>query len=399
LQLRGFAKLSLTGALAQEESCMGFPGSISRAGRWQRLRRGLTAAEWRTVALMAVVVLGLHVVGFLLLFVMVVPHHYRLGGAGAFAIGTGVTAYTLGMRHAFDADHIAAIDNTTRKLMSEGKRPISVGFWFSLGHSSVVFALAFAFALGIRALSGPVTHGGSQLHSVTNWIGTGVSGAFLYLIAALNVVILVGIVKVVREMRLGRYDEEQLEAQLNSRGLMNRFFGRFTKTVTKPAQMYPIGILFGLGFDTATEVALLFLAAGAAGAGLPFYAILCLPILFAAGMSLLDTIDGSFMNFAYGWAFSKPVRKVFYNLTITGLSVAVALVIGTIELGSIISEHLNAQGAFWTALENININTLGFIIVGIFIATWTIALTVWHLGRIEERWSTQLAPPKPGDPS
>jgi nickel/cobalt transporter (NiCoT) family protein len=378
---------------------VGFPGSISRADRWTRLRRGLSAGEWRTVGLMAVVVVLLHVVGFVLLFVVVVPHHYRLGGSGVFAIGTGVTAYTLGLRHAFDADHISAIDNTTRKLMAEGKRPLSVGFWFSLGHSSVVFVLAFLFAAGARALAGPVTRSTSQLHSVTNWIGTGVSGAFLYLIAALNVVILIGILRVFREMRTGRYDEAALEAQLNSRGLMNRVFGRFTNTVTKPWQMYPVGLLFGLGFDTATEVALLFLAAGAAGAGLPFYAILCLPILFAAGMSLLDTIDGSFMNFAYGWAFSKPVRKVFYNLTITGLSVAVALVIGTIELGGIAATQLGAQGPFWTALEHININTLGFIIAATFATTWLTALTIWHLAKIEERWSIDLAPPAPTDPS
>ena len=354
---------------------------------WRRVRHALSPGEWRAVGLMVAVVIGLHVAGFVLLFAVIVPHHYRLGGAGVFAIGTGVTAYTLGMRHAFDADHIAAIDNTTRKLMSEGKRPMSVGFWFSLGHSSVVFALAFLFAAGVRALASPVRHSGSTLHSVTNWIGTGVSGGFLYLIAALNLVILVGIVRVFRAMRSGHYNEAQLEAQLNARGLMNRIFGRFTRTITKPWQMYPLGVLFGLGFDTATEVALLFLAAGAAGAGLPFYAILCLPILFAAGMSLLDTIDGSFMNFAYGWAFSTPVRKVFYNLTITGLSVAVALVIGTIELGGIVASQLRAQGTFWSGLERVNINTIGLIVVGLFVATWLVALAVWRLGRIEERWS------------
>jgi high-affinity nickel-transport protein len=233
----------------------------------------------------------------------------------------------------------------------------------------------------------------SQLHNLTSWIGTGVSGTFLYVIAALNVVILLGVINVSREMRSGRYDEAQLERQLDTRGLVNRIFGRFTKTVTKPWQMYPIGMLFGLGFDTATEVALLFLAAGAAGAGLPFYAILCLPILFAAGMSLLDTIDGSFMNFAYGWAFSKPVRKVFYNITITGLSVAVALVIGTIELAGLLATKLNAQGAFWSWVESIDINKLGFIVVGMFILTWVIALSVWHFGHIEERWSAQTPLP------
>ncbi|HEY3829683.1 MAG TPA: HoxN/HupN/NixA family nickel/cobalt transporter [Solirubrobacteraceae bacterium] len=351
----------------------------------------LTSSQWSTVAMMATVVIGLHALGFFLLIALVAPHHYRLGGAGAFAVGTGVTAYTLGLRHAFDADHIAAIDNTTRKLMAEGKRPLSVGFYFSLGHSTIVFMLAFLFALGVKALNGQVRSGHSQLHDVTGWIGTGVSGTFLYVIAALNVVILWGIVKVFREMRSGSYDEAKLEHQLDSRGLMNRYFGRFTKTITKPWQMYPIGVLFGLGFDTATEVALLFLAAGAAGAGLPFYAILCLPVLFAAGMSLLDTIDGSFMNFAYGWAFSKPVRKVFYNLTITGLSVAVALVIGTIELAGLLAQKLNAPGPFWNWVENIDINQLGFIIAGLFVATWAVALSVWHFGHIEERWSAQVS--------
>ncbi len=339
---------------------------------------------------MAGVVLGLHAIGFFLLIAVVAPHHYRLGASGAFAVGTGVTAYTLGMRHAFDADHISAIDNTTRKLMAEGKRPMSVGFFFSLGHSTIVFALALLFSVGVKALGGQVRNDDSRLHNVTSWIGTGVSGTFLYVIAALNVVILWGIVKVFLQMRSGKYDEQQLEAQLDSRGLMNRFFGRFTKTISKPWQMYPIGVLFGLGFDTASEVALLFLAAGAAGAGLPFYAILCLPVLFAAGMSLLDTIDGSFMNFAYGWAFSKPVRKVFYNITITGLSVAVALVIGTIEIVGLLATKLNGQGPFWAWWENIDINTLGFIIVAMFVATWAIALAVWRFAHIEERWSAHL---------
>ncbi len=351
--------------------------------------------------MMATVVVGLHAVGFFLLIVVVAPHHYYLGASGAFAMGTGLTAYTLGLRHAFDADHISAIDNTTRKLMGEGKRPMSVGFFFSLGHSTIVFMLAFLFAIGIKQLGGQVEHGNSQLHNLTNWIGTGVSGAFLYIIAALNLAILWGIVKVFREMRSGSYDEVQLERQLETRGLMNRFFGRFTKTIGKPWQMYPVGVLFGLGFDTASEVALLFLAAGAAGAGLPFYAILCLPVLFAAGMSLLDTIDGSFMNFAYGWAFSKPVRKVFYNLAITGLSVMVALVIGTIELGGILAQHLDAQGSFWSWFENIDINELGLIIVGMFLATWFVALSIWRFGHIEERWGARIRtvaplPPPPG---
>jgi nickel/cobalt transporter (NiCoT) family protein len=360
--------------------------AASVSGFWS----GLTRGQRRTLVLMLAAVGGLHVLGFAMLLGLVAPNHYSLGASGTFTVGIGITAYTLGMRHAFDADHISAIDNTTRKLMQEGKRPMSVGFWFSLGHSTIVFALALLISLGVRALDGPVKHDNSHLHNVTGWIGTTVSGVFLYIIAALNVVILIGIVKVFRKMKRGSFDEAALERQLDSRGFMNRFFGRLTKAVSEPRQMYPIGVLFGLGFDTATEVALLVIAGSAGAAGLPWYAILCLPVLFAAGMSLLDTIDGSFMNFAYGWAFSKPVRKVFYNLTITGLSVAVALVIGTIELGGLVARHLNLSGSFWIWFEGIDINLLGFIIVGIFVATWVIALSIWRFGHIEERWTTHL---------
>ncbi len=366
--------------------------------RLRSLWNSLEPGQRRSLVMMAVVVVGLHVLGFVTLFALVAPSHYRLGASGTFTVGIGITAYTLGMRHAFDADHISAIDNTTRKLMGEGKRPLSVGFWFSLGHSSVVFALAFLISLGVRALDGPVRNDRSSLHQVTGWIGTTVSGTFLYVIAALNIVILIGILRVFREMRTGVYDEAALEQQLNSRGLMNRFFGRMTRAVTKPQQMYPIGVLFGLGFDTATEVALLVIAGSAGAAGLPWYAILCLPVLFAAGMSLLDSIDGSFMNFAYGWAFSKPVRKVFYNITITGLSVAIALLIGTVELGGLIAQHLDLSGGFWSWFENIDINLLGFLIVGMFVATWAIALAVWRFGRIEERWGAHLTGADSGAP-
>jgi high-affinity nickel-transport protein len=358
--------------------------------RRPRMGAALTRSERRTVAGMAAVVIGLHAVGFFLLIAVVAPHHYRLGSSGGFTVGLGLTAYTLGLRHAFDADHITAIDNTTRKLMAERQRPLSVGFWFSLGHSTIVFGLSLLFAVGIRALSGQVRFGGSTLHRVTTVVGTGISGGFLYLIAALNLVILFGILRVLRAMRRGDYDEAELERQLNNRGFMNRLYGRFTRLITRPWQMYPLGVLFGLGLDTATEVGVLFIAAGAAGAGLPFYAILCLPILFAAGMSLLDTIDGSFMNFAYGWAFAQPVRKVYYNLTITGLSVAIALIIGTVELLGLVIEKLSLKGAVWAWVASININTLGYVIVGLFIATWAVALLVWRVGGIEERWGVAL---------
>ncbi len=191
-------------------------------------------------------------------------------------------------------------------------------------------------------------------------------------------------------MRHGEFDEAQLEEQLNSRGLMNRFLGRATRAVKKPWHMYPLGLLFGLGFDTATEIALLATAGAAATGGLPFYAILCLPILFAAGMSLLDTIDGAFMNFAYGWAFSQPVRKVFYNITITALSVAVALLIGSIEALQVLSDRAELTGGFWDRINGVDFNLIGFFIVGLFVVTWVLALTIWRFGRIEERWTRHL---------
>ncbi|MDT5226983.1 MAG: nickel/cobalt transporter (NiCoT) family protein, partial [Mycobacterium sp.] len=227
------------------------------------------------------------------------------------------------------------------------------------------------------------------LHHYTSLIGTSVSGVFLYLIAVINVVILVGILRVFMQMRRGHYDEDELEAQLNNRGLLNRLLGRFTKSVSASWHMYPIGVLFGLGFDTATEVALLVLAGTSAAAGLPWYAILCLPVLFTAGMCLLDTIDGSFMNFAYGWAFSNPVRKVYYNITITGLSVVVALLIGTVEILGLLADQLGWTSGFWRWLGGIDLNAIGFLIVGLFVVTWATALLIWRYGRIEEKWTVQ----------
>ncbi|MGA9856270.1 MAG: HoxN/HupN/NixA family nickel/cobalt transporter [Solirubrobacteraceae bacterium] len=362
----------------------------------RRFLAGLEPGQRRTLTLMGAVIAALHVVGFGILFGLVAPRHGAAGRTGVLSVGVGITAYTLGLRHAFDADHISAIDNTTRKLMADGKRPLSVGFWFSLGHSSIVFALSLALSVGVRSLDGSVRNGHSGLHQTFGALGTGISGAFLYLIAAVNLVILVGIIRVFCEMRTGRYDEATLQRHLDNRGLMNRCFGRLTKGVTRPGQMYPIGALFGLGFDTATEVGLLIIAGSAGAAGLPWYAILCLPVLFAAGMSLMDSIDGSFMNFAYGWAFSQPVRKVFYNLTITGLSVAVALVIGTVEIGGLAASRLSLTGSFWTWLQRIDLNALGFLLAGLFVLTWVVAVSVWRLGHIEERWSAHLAPSPAG---
>lgn len=362
--------------------------------RLVRLRAALTPQEWARFGGMVGFVVLLHVVGFTLL-VAAASGHYHLSGTKTFGIGTGILAYTLGMRHAFDADHISAIDNTTRKLLAEGQRPLSVGFWFSLGHSSVVFLLSVLLNFGIRSLDSQVKDDGSTLHSVTGIIGTSVSASFLLLIAGVNVVILVGILKIWREMRLGTFDEAELERQLDNRGLMMRFLRPLTRRVDRPGKMYPIGFLFGLGFDTATEVALLVLAGTAVAGGLPFYAILALPILFAAGMSMLDMADGCFMNFAYDWAFSKPVRKVYYNITITGLSVFVALFIGVIEASGLIAQKAGWNGGLGGFLQNFNINTAGFIIVGVFIAVWAAALAYWRYGNVEARWDAGMREVEP----
>ncbi|MGW4563886.1 HoxN/HupN/NixA family nickel/cobalt transporter [Streptomyces sp. NPDC004561] len=342
----------------------------------------------KTAGLLAVIV-ALHVVALGILLLLVVPEHYRVG-ADVFGIGLGVTAYTLGMRHAFDADHIAAIDNTTRKLMADGKRPVSVGFWFALGHSSVVVVLALLIAGGTR-LAGRVMDEHSRTHQVLGFLGTTVSGTFLYLIAALNLVALVGILKVFRAMRAGSYDERELEQHLDSRGFMNRILGRLTRSVSRPGQMFPLGFLFGLGFDTATEVTLMVMAGSGAAAGLPWYAVLCLPLLFAAGMSLFDTLDGTFMNFAYQWAFSNPVRKVFYNLAITGLSVAVAFFIGTIELVGVLHEKFGLTDPVTGWVAGLSLDSAGYLIVGLFVVVWAAALSYWRFARVEERWTARAA--------
>ena len=327
----------------------------------------------------------LHVLGFTLLF-FAARHHGAGMKTSAIGVGTGMLAYTLGMRHAFDADHIAAIDNTTRKFMAEGKRPMSVGFFFSLGHSSVVFLLTLLLGLGVKALGAQVRNSSSGLHHFGGLVGTLVSGTFLYLIAALNLVVLWGIIRLFIEMRQGRFNDAELEKHLNARGLFMRFFGKLARSIDRPGKMYPLGFLFGLGFDTATEVAFLVLAGTSVAAGLPLWALLSLPILFAAGMSLLDTIDGSFMNFAYGWAFSRPIRKVYYNITITGLSVLVAIYIGTLEIMQVLATQLNLRGGLWDYASNFNINKAGMVVVAMFVFFWAFALVYWKVGRVESRW-------------
>jgi high-affinity nickel-transport protein len=354
-----------------------------------RGRRRFSKAEKASLFRCLAFVGLLHVVGWGLLVFVVAPHGYAVGDK-VLGVGLGLTAYTLGMRHAFDADHIAAIDNTTRKLISDGQRPTSTGFWFSLGHSSVVFVMVLGIAVGVRALTDGVRDDSSALQRVTGVWGTSVSGVFLVLIGLLNLAALVGILRVFRDMRRGRYDEAALERQLDSRGLMNRLLGRVNRFVSKPWHMYPTGFLFGLGFDTVTEIGLLVIAGGAVAANLPFWAVLVLPVLFTAGMALLDTLDGAFMTVAYDWAFSRPVRKVYYNITVTSLTVAVALIIGVIELGGLLADKLGIHSGPLATMGSLDLEHVGYGIVALFVVTWALSLSVWKLGRIEERWSANL---------
>ncbi|WP_433208450.1 HoxN/HupN/NixA family nickel/cobalt transporter [Nocardia sp. CA-107356] len=339
---------------------------------------------------MAATIVILHILGWGTLLLLVVPAQYVMDGA-LFGVGLGITAYTLGMRHAFDADHIAAIDNTTRKLMADKQKPLSVGFWFSLGHSTIVFVLVGLLAFGVEALARNLENADSPLQQWTGVFGTSVSGTFLILIGLLNLIALIGIWQVLRGMRRGGYSEEQLECALDSRGALNRILAPVMHAVRKPRQMYPVGLLFGLGFDTVTEVGLLVIAGGAAATGLPWYAILVLPVLFSAGMSLFDALDGSFMNYAYGWAFARPIRKIYYNLVVTGLSVAVALLIGVQELISILTEKLDITSGALAWIGGLDLGMMGFIIVGVFVLTWVAALAVWHYGDIESRWRAPLS--------
>ncbi|WP_221936662.1 HoxN/HupN/NixA family nickel/cobalt transporter [Skermania sp. ID1734] len=350
---------------------------------------GLDGAQRRSLAGMATTVLALHLAGWIVLLMLVVPGNFAIQG-GVFGVGLGVTAYTLGMRHAFDVDHIAAIDNTTRKLVAESKKPMSVGFWFSLGHSTIVFALVALLAAGVRQLARSLDDNSSALQRWTGLFGTTVSGSFLILIGVVNLVSLIGIYRVLATLRRGEYDESRLEQALSERGALNRLLGPVVAMVTKPWHMYPVGLLFGMGFDTVTEVSLLVIAGGAAVTGLPWYSILVLPILFSAGMSLFDSLDGSLMNFAYGWAFAQPVRKIYYNLIITGLSVAVALLIGVQEIISIVANKLDITDGVLGAVGGLDLSAMGFIIVGLFITTWLVAVALWKYAGVERRWSAEL---------
>jgi high-affinity nickel-transport protein len=357
----------------------------------------MTRQERTRVFAMYGVIAGLHVAGLVVLFVFVLPSHYR--GLG---LGVAVLAYTLGLRHAFDADHISAIDNTTRKVLGERQgtgapRPFGFGFFFSLGHSTVVVVIGAGIVVAEKTVFSAVADSGSGLERFGGFFGTLVSAGFLFLIGLLNLVILAGIVRIFASMRRGEFDEAELERQLEARGFFYRFFGRWMKAITAEWQLYPVGVLFGLGFDTATEVALLATTALLASQHIPWYAIGCLPVLFTAGMTLMDTTDGLFMNLAYGWAFFNPVRKVYYNLAITGLSVIICFFIGAVETLSLLPAEIHGlHHGFWGLVSRFNLNTAGFVIVALFGLTWLGALLIWRFGHIEERWGARLQPAAAG---
>ncbi|HEX4206441.1 MAG TPA: HoxN/HupN/NixA family nickel/cobalt transporter [Ktedonobacteraceae bacterium] len=298
-------------------------------------------------------------------------------------LGLAVTAYTFGLRHSVDADHISAIDNVTRKLMQEQKKPVAVGFFFSLGHSTIVFALSIVIAITASAVKNF-----NGLKYIGGFIGTGVSAIFLYLIAIMNLLILIEIFRTFRKLRRGEeYSEQTLEEFLSQRGLMARFFAPLLKATNRSWKMYPVGVLFGLGFDTATEVGILGVSALMATKGLPIWSILLFPLLFTVGMCLLDTTDGILMLGAYGWAFVKPVRKLYYNMNITLISVLVAFVVGTIEvLGIVSGPPLNLSGPFWGTVGNLsqNFNLIGYFIIGIFIVSWLVSTIIYRVKRYDD---------------
>jgi nickel/cobalt transporter (NiCoT) family protein len=351
---------------------MAWMGALLR-GSFDRGERARLGAFFGGVGL-------LHIAGWGLLLMAAAQHPAFLALGGL--------AYTFGLRHAFDADHISAIDNTTRKLLQDGRRPVGVGFFFSLGHSTVVFLIAAALGLTVKWILEGVVDGGGRLRSIGALLGTGISGGFLILIGVLNLLVLLDILRVYRRMKAGGYDRESLELDLTAGGFMTRIFGRLFRVIRHSWQMYPIGFLFGLGFDTASEVAILAISAGAAANGVPVMAVIALPLIFAAGMSLMDTADGAFMAKAYSWAFASPIRKVFYNLTMTSLSVFVALFVGVVELIQVSIQALHLRGGMFGAIAGFDlVGRAGYFIVAAFILAWAAALMIYKARRIDERWA------------
>ncbi|MCI2774976.1 HoxN/HupN/NixA family nickel/cobalt transporter [Staphylococcus petrasii] len=322
-----------------------------------------------------VVVIILHIIGFSFLYIAGSKHHILLG--------MGLLAYTLGLRHAFDADHIAAIDNTVRKLLQQRREPVGVGFYFSIGHSTVLFLMAVLLGISVKWAKDALPH----FQEIGGIIGTLVSGCFLILIGILNLIILTSLIKLFIRLRHEHIEEEELDNLLESRGFVSRFAGPYFKLISRSWHVLPLGFLFGLGFDTASEIALLALSSGASQQSISIIGILSLPILFASGMSLLDTLDGIVMKSAYNWAFFNQIRKIYYNITITAISVVAALVIGMIELLQIMADKFHLSGAFWNFIQAIQFDYLGYILVALFLVTWLISTLIWKFSRIEQHWS------------
>jgi len=350
----------------------GQPRSPSFVNRILGVWRGADPSLRRRLMLIYGILLGSNAVIWAALFVF--------GTRYPILLGLAPIAFGFGLRHAVDPDHIAAIDNTTRKLMREGQRPVGVGFFFSLGHSTIVFALSVLIALSANFVRTNLPH----MQSVGTVIGTSVSGVFLVVIAAINIVVLAEIVKTWRQVRQGgEYTSESLEEFLNQRGLLTRLFRPVLNMVGKSWQMYLVGLLFGLGFDTASEVGILGMSATAGAGGMPVWLILLLPLLFVGGMSLVDTTDGVAMLGAYGWAFVRPVRKLYYNMNITLISIVIALFIGGIEVLQVISTETGADSGPFHWANTIPFNNLGFFIVGIFLLSWAVSAAVFKLRGID----------------
>jgi nickel/cobalt transporter (NiCoT) family protein len=307
-----------------------------------------------------------------------------VGQLSVLLAGLGILCYTFGLRHAVDADHIAAIDNTTRKLLQEGKRPLTVGLWFSLGHSTIVVGLIVSIVLATKTAIGQIP----ALQSNGAIIGTTVSGVFLFLIGLVNALIVIGIYRIFTTLKQGKLNESELENLLENRGFLNRYFKGLFRIVKKPWQIFPIGVLFGLGFDTASEVALIAISVGVGvSSRVPLWMILVLPFMFTCGMVLIDTTDGVTMRTAYGWAFLRPVRKIYYNLTVTIISVAVAFAIGGVELLQVVSDELKLNGPFWAYLGTLDFETLGFAIIGIFVVSWLASMAYWKIKRYDDLYT------------
>jgi len=374
------------------------PTAVERTSQRPLLRHALKFDRRELPALFGVlgVVAALHIAGWglFIYYNSQASFHALKDSHGALIYaGAGALAYGFGLRHAFDADHISAIDDTTRLMLAKGKKPLGVGLFFSLGHSSIVLALSVAVAFAAKK----AVEFQASFADLGATIGASVSGFFLYLVGILNLVILVGILKVWRQAKSGKFSHAHLEQMLNDRGLVKRIFkGKFARGFDHSWQLYPIGLLFGLGFDTATEVALLALSATAAvgtvGGTLPPLAIIALPLIFAAGMSLMDSLDGIFMTKAYSWAFTSPLRKIYYNITTTGLSIFVALVIGTIELVNVLANKTSlGQYQPFKSIAAINLGSMGVFIVASFVGAWVLSVAIWRVKKYEARYSSGIA--------